>query len=270
MVRLSAAAAVVLAVAAPQLGAGASASVRDTTAGHATPARASHALHTLGVPTLTANLVLTFQDPLNGFHPMGITSDGRLLYTTNGGNSGACMVNTFDLTGKLVHAQACSLDNRDIHWNPATGLLYTKDYDGPSEYQIDPRTGQATLVGPGWYLHPQSSPALNPNGNHILEQEDGTIRFMRWSDGHVIRSTSGFAIGSYPSSEAVAMDGQGHILTWDGDTVFIQDASANLLATVPIPSGHYGFSLSWAHGLLFTADDVSGTTATWYGYEISP
>jgi hypothetical protein len=268
MVRLSAVAALVLTVGVTQLGAGASAAPRDTTAARGTAAHAAHALGS--VPTLTANLVLTFEDPLNSFHPMGITSDGRLLYTTNGGNSGSCRVNTFDLTGSLIRTRACSLDNRDIHWNPLTGTLYTKDYF-QSEYSIDPRTGQSTLVGPGWYAHPQSSPALTPDGNHILEQEDGTIRFMRWSDGHVIRAVSGFAIGGYPSSEAVAMDGQGHILTWDENTVSIQDANHTLLATVPIPFGHYGFSLSFAHGLLFTADDVGGSgSATWYGYEISP
>jgi hypothetical protein len=37
-----------------------------------------------------------------------------------------------------------------------------------------------------------------------------------------------------------------------------------------IPFGHYGFSLSYAQGLLFTADDAGvGGTATWYGYSIS-
>ena len=40
------------------------------------------------VPAWTATLVISFQDPLNGFHPMGITSDGSNYYTTNGGNSG--------------------------------------------------------------------------------------------------------------------------------------------------------------------------------------
>jgi hypothetical protein len=200
---------------------------------------------------------------------MGITTDGVYYYTTNGGNADSCVVNTFDLSGNLVRSSHCTLDDRDIAWNPTAQGLYTKSYDN-NEYQIDPVTGRSTLVGPGWFAYQQSSPSLSPNGRRILEHESGTIRFLRASDGLLLQTRSGFRSGSYPSSEAIAVDRAGHILTWDGITAFVQDGNSNLLGTVQIPFGSYGFALSYTNGLLFTADDVDGFgNATWYGYAIS-
>jgi hypothetical protein len=240
-------------------------STKATKVGHRSARRIAPA-----VPALNATLVITFSDPLNSFHPMGITTDGTYYYTTNGGNSGSCVVNTFDLSGNLVRSVPCSTDNRDIAWNPTAQALAAKSYDD-NEYRIDPVTGQSILIGPGWFAYPQSSPALIPSGRRILEHESGTIRVLRATDGALQHTLSGFRTGSYPSSEAVAVDRAGHILTWDGSTVFVQDSNANLVATVQIPFGTYGFALSYTNGLLFTADDVNGFgNATWYGYTVSP
>jgi hypothetical protein len=240
-------------------------STKATTAGHRSAERTAPV-----VPALNATLVITFSDPVNGYHPMGITTDGTYYYTTNGGNAGACVVNTFDLSGNLVRSSPCSIDNRDIAWNPAAQALVAKSYDD-NEYRIDPVTGQSILVGLGWFAYQQSSPALIPSGRRILEHESGTIRVLRASDGTLLQTLSGFRSGSYPSNEAVAVDRAGHILTWDGSTVFAQDSNANLLATVRIPFGTYGFALSYTNGLLFTADDINGFgNATWYGYTVSP
>jgi len=103
----------------------------------------------------------------------------------------------------------------------------------------------------------------------LLEHEAGTIRLLRKVGGSLLGTRTGFRTGGYPTDEAVALDGSNEILTWDGTTVYVQDENANLLATIDIPSGHYGFSLSYANGLLFTADDVNASgIATWYGYDI--
>jgi hypothetical protein len=241
----------------------------DTTASGAAGPPRSAAARAAG-PTWTATLVLQFTDPLNGFHPMGITTDGTYYYTTNGGNSGSCVVNTFDLTGTLVRSVPCSLDNRAIIWDPLRGGLFTKDFFLNAN-RLDPLTGQSTLISSGWFANSQSSPALASDDRHLYEHESGTIRAIRTSDGHLGNTFTGFRTGDYPSDEAAAVDMAGDILTWDGTTVYVQDHHANLKAMVDVPLGHYGFSLSFANGLLFTADDVDGSgTATWYGYSITP
>jgi hypothetical protein len=220
-------------------------------------------------PRRTATLVISFTDPLNGFHPMGIASSGSKYYTTNGGNAGSCVVNTFDLAGTLESSKPCTLDNRSIMWDPAASRVFTKTYDQDS-YRLNPSTGQATLIGSDWFAYMQSSPAVTVAGHYLLEHEDGTIRVLRKAGGQLHRTLSGFQFGGYPSNEAVAVDDAGHILTWDGTTVYVQDWDHNVLSTISIPQGHYGFSLSFANGLLFTADDVDASgSATWYGYEIT-
>jgi hypothetical protein len=240
-------------------------SIDTTLRGASRPAPASKSM--AHVPRIRADLVITFTDPLNGYHPMGITSDGSSYYTTNGGNSSACVVNTFDLTGSLTHTTSCSLDNRAIIWDPANGGVFTKTYFQTSN-RVDPVTGRDRLIGSGWFAYPQSSPALLGT-QFLLEHESGTIRVLHKVGGSLDHTLTGFHTGGYPSNEAVALDGSNEILTWDGTTVFVQDQNANVLATITIPSGHYGFSLSYTNGLLFTADDVNGSgNATWYGYDI--
>jgi len=221
------------------------------------------------VPVWRASQVISFHDPLNGYHPMGITSDGSNYYTTNGGNSSFCVINTFDLTGTLQNTQSCSLDNRTILWDPANGGVFTKTFYLEAA-RIDPATGASTVISTGWFVHEQSHPAL-VGTSRLLEHEDGQIRVLVKAGGQLTKTLSGFQFGGYPSDEAVAVDDSNDILTWDGSTVYVQDQNGTLLGTIPIPNGHYGFSLSFTNGLLFTADDVNGSgIATWYGYQVGP
>jgi len=177
------------------------------------------------------------------------------------------VVNTFDLNGNLTHTTSCSLDNRAIIWDPANGGVFTKTYERDSN-RVDPVTGRSRLIGSAWFAYEQSSPALLGT-QFLLEHESGTIRVLHKVGGSLDHTLTGFQTGEYPSNEAVALDGSNEILTWDGTTVYVQDQNANVLATITIPSGHYGFSLSYTNGLLFTADDVNASgTATWYGYDI--
>ena len=222
------------------------------------------------VPQWTVTQVLSFTDPLNGYHPMGVASNGQHLYTTNGGNAGACVVNTFSTQGQYQDTQTCTLDNRSIMYDPTNGYFFTKTYDD-NAYRIDPATGQSFLKGSGWFVDQQSSPAVTPGGHYLLEHQDGTIRVLVKAGGALYQTLNGFQYGPYPSDEAVAMYDPTTILTWDGYTLYIQDWNHNVIGTVDIPNGHYGFSLSYTNGMLFTADDVDGNgNATWYGYTLTP
>lgn len=267
-VRLSTVLASVLAIAVMATGGLANAGAADTTlrsgpAGHSVRVPAD-------VPQWTVTQVLSFTDPLNGYHPMGVASNGEHLYTTNGGNAGACVVNTFSTQGQYQDTQTCTLDNRSIMFDPTNGYFFTKTYDD-NAYRIDPATGQSFLKGSGWFAYSQSSPAVTPGGHYLLEQQDGTIRVLVKAGGALYRTLDGFQFGPYPSDEAVAMYDPTTILTWDGFTLYIQDWNHNVIGTASIPNGHYGFSLSYTNGMLFTADDVDANgNATWYGYTLTP
>ena len=89
------------------------------------------------------------------------------------------------------------------------------------------------------------------------------------STGTLVETMTGFFYGGFPSSEAVACNGT-RIFTWDNNLVYVYDMAGTFLESWPVPSGHYGFSLSFANGWLWTSDDGNGGTGTWYGYDVGP
>jgi hypothetical protein len=219
-------------------------------------------------PNESVQLVLQFNDDLYS-HTMGITSDRQYYYTINGGVASRGRINTFDLSGNIVNTTSAFLDARAILWSAHTGAFYVKD-SSYNIYQVNPRTGAASYMGT-WFQWQQSSPAIGPDGRAFVEHQNGNCRVIGVDRGILIHQGTGFRYGAFPSSEAICMDGYSHVLTWNGDTVFVQDKNANLLQTMVIPYGHYGYTLDWANGLLFTADDQNyGSNGTWYGYAISP
>jgi hypothetical protein len=50
--------------------------------------------------------------------------------------------------------------------------------------------------------------------------------------------------------------------------IFVYDLKGKKIKTVEISNGNYGFSLSFANGLIFVADDGDYATGTWYGYDL--
>lgn len=210
-------------------------------------------------------LVISFPDAIQ-MHNVGIASDGSHYYTCNGGNAGSGQLNTYDLDGNFQHSTPCYLDMRAIFFNAADGNLYAKTYD-QALYRVDPVTGATTLVLSGIFVSSQSSPALTPDGQTILEHEDGTIRFLSFQTGQLINTLSGFYFGGYPSNEAVGTDGT-RIFTWDGSLVNVYDMGGVPIESYNLPSGHFGFTLKFVNGLLFAADDGGGGTGTWYGYDV--
>ena len=219
-----------------------------------------------GNPTRTPPvLVISFPDQIL-MHNMGIAAGGSHYYTCNGGNAGSGQINTYDLNGTFQHSTPCYLDMRAIFYNAVDGQLYAKTYD-QALYRVDPTTGATTLVFSGIFAYSQSSPALTPDGQTILEHENGTIRFISFQTGQLIGTLTGFYFGNYPSNEAVGTDG-GRIFTWDGTLVNVYDMTGVPIESYNIPSGHFGFTLKFVNGLLFAADDGGGGTGTWYGYDV--
>lgn len=219
-----------------------------------------------GVPTRDDPvLMISFPDAI-AMHNFSITSDGEYYFTTNGGNASNGQINIYDLNGGFVQTVSANIDARAILYNADDGEVYIKAY-GSDWYRVDPWTGVTTLVLPGIFSWSQSSPGITCDGLTILEHESGTLRFLDSGTGAQVGSLSGLYSGSYPSNEAVACDGA-RIFTWDGNLTYVYDMDGNFIESFNIPNGHYGFSLGWANGLLFTSDDGGGGTGTWYGYDV--
>jgi len=219
-----------------------------------------------GVPTRTPPvLVISFSDAIP-MHNMAIGGHPSHYYTANGGNSSSGQINTYDLNGVLQNTTPCTIDMRAIFYNSATGNLYAKGYDR-NLYQVDPMTGAYSVFHAGMFAYSQSSPAVTPDGTTVLEHENGTIRVLDFATGGLTNTLSGFYFGGYPSNEAVGTDGA-RIFTWDGTLVQVTDMSGAPIESYNLPQGHYGFTLKFVNGLLFAADDGSGGTGTWYGYDV--
>jgi hypothetical protein len=207
-------------------------------------------------------LVISFHDPI-AYHCMGITSDGSYYYTINGGNASWGEIRTYDLSGDPVHTVTCAIDARSIHYNPADGLLYAKGYDR-NWYEVDPQTGAFSVAHATMFQFSQSSGALTPDGDYIMEHEGGTMHWYDAVTGAWVDTMTGFYYGSSPSHFSMATDGA-RLFTWDGTLTYVYDMEGTFIESWEIPQGHYGFSLSFANGLIFTSND---DTDMWYGYDV--
>jgi len=220
----------------------------------------------------SATLSATLQTSLNyavssniGNHPMALTWNGSFYYGIWDGTSPG-QIKRFDVNGILLDSTSVNLDPRDLEYSTADGKFYVKIY-GQDWYRVDVSTGAATLVFPGMFANSQSSPAMSADGLTVYEHESGTIRVLSAVTGQMLRQLTGFATGVYPSTEGLAADGS-HLFTWDGSIVYMYDLQGRLITQFTVPSGNFGFSLSYAKGLLWTSTDVSSGTGTWYGYRL--
>jgi len=207
-------------------------------------------------------LVLSFMDPIQ-MHRMAITSDGDYYYTINGGNASWGEIRTYDLAGNPVLTVACAIDARSIHYSGGDGYFYAKTYNR-DWVRVDPATGSFSTVFTGIFHGSQTSPALTPDGAYIYEHDSGTIYQYDAATGSLMGTMAGFYYGSSPSNGALATDGC-RLFTWDGTLVYVYDMLGTFIESWSVPSGHYGFSESWANGLFWTADD---SLQMWYGYDV--
>ena len=85
----------------------------------------------------TGNEILKLHDPVleivfkdrPGNHNMGIASDGKYLYTCNGGNYTVGRINKYTLTGDSITSYPIAIDMRSIMYNTADGKLYVSGFE---------------------------------------------------------------------------------------------------------------------------------------------
>ncbi len=213
---------------------------------------------------------ITFdEDPQT--HNVHIASDGKYYYTINGGKANKGQICKYSFEGKLIDSYDLPLDMRSIMYNSKENKFYVCTYERKIYSISDMEQRRYELVKSDMYENEQANLAMSPDGKNIYYFDNGILKIYKFPDGKLVKEMSGFDCGKETTtgSSCVAFDGK-HIYTWNSDykMIFIYDTKGKKIKTVEIEKGSYGFTLSYANGLVFVADDGDYATGTWYGYDL--
>ncbi len=218
--------------------------------------------------TLTPVVVFR-ENPLT--HNMHITSDGRFLYTCNGGKAESGQVCRYYPDGTKSACYKIGLDMRSIMYNTSDKKLYVNTYERKLYRIEDLSTGKYTEICGFPERSEQSAPAISTNGKLIYFMEYGVLYAYAMKNLQLKTTLSGLKTADDAASggTSVAVDKK-HIYSWNAaeQTVYIYDLKGEFRKSVKLPLGEYGFSLSFANGLLWVSSDGDYDEGTWYGYAV--
>jgi len=209
------------------------------------------------------------------YHNMGITWDGEYYYTVNGGNTDYSNLNCYDESGELDTEYDISADGRAILYSPAEEQLFVKSY-GLSLEDVDLDFEETSTALEDIFTGEQSSAAISPDGEMLYELREGTVNVFN-ADGD---EETTFELSSYNTTEelgyanAIAASDK-FLFVWAPNSdkeILVYGVDGKYVTKFELPRSGYGFSLSWANGLLWVAEDADGDTdgadGTWYGYTL--
>ena len=209
------------------------------------------------------------ENPLT--HNMHITSDGQFLYTCNGGKSEFGQISKFTMDGNKTDSYKLELDMRSIMFNASDKKLYVHTYE-QKLYKIDDlEKGIYSEVFDFSERSEQSVPAFSDNGKLIYFMEYGQVFIYSLKNKKLKDTLSGLnsTDNAADGGTAIAVDKK-NIYCWDAgqQTVYIYDLKGKFRKSLVLKHGNYGFSLSFANGLLWVSDDGNYEEGTWYGYVV--
>ncbi len=207
------------------------------------------------------------------YHNVGITFGDDRYYTLNGGNEGWGLINAYDAEGMLLDSWEIEIDGRSIHWNPEEEMLYAKPY-GLDVHVIDPDDGEADVDLTDVFYEENSSVAMSTDGEFYYElTEDGEVMVR---ESFLGEDEDDFEL-SHVSIEhgyqyALAASDK-YLFAWDeGGLVYVYGLDGDYVDRFELPRDGFGFSLSWANGMLWIAEDADaaddGGDGYWYGYRL--
>ncbi|NVO20044.1 MAG: hypothetical protein HXX13_10110 [Bacteroidetes bacterium] len=204
-------------------------------------------------------------------HNMHIASDGKFLYTCNGGKPEEGQISKYTLEGELVGSYKIELDMRSILFNPSDKKLYVSTYDKDVYKISDLVMGVYKQV-----LHiedrdGQSTPAFSADGKHICYLENDTLFMYNLKTGDLDSRIAGFTNADVAPYDCIAVAiYNNHIFTWNSEefTVLAFDMDGNFIDSFELEHGSYAFSLSVANGLIWVSEDGNYDIGTWYGYDL--
>lgn len=214
--------------------------------------------------------VLTFNDdPLT--HNMGIVSDGNYYYSINGGVTHKGQINKYSFYGKLIESYEISLDMRGVFYNVKDKKFYVNCYDKAIYRITDMSSGKYELIKQDLYENEQTSLALSADGKLLYCFNKGELKIYKFPSFKLSKTLTGIDYGSgHSNGEAAIAVSKKNFYTWNASEkmIFVYDLKGKKIKTINISDGDYGFSLSFANGLLFVATDGNYDIGTWYGYNL--
>ncbi|MBN2466120.1 hypothetical protein JXD38_10920 [candidate division WOR-3 bacterium] len=210
------------------------------------------------------------------YHNMGIAWDGDYYYTVNGGNTDYSDLNLYDESGSLEDSYDFGTDGRAILYSPDEEQLYLKEY-GTDLSWVDLDFEEAGLEHEDVFRGDQSHVAMSPDGEKLYELYEGTVYVYDAITGD---EETSFELPSYNTTgergyaNAIAASGK-FLFVWapDSDTdILVYGIDGKYVTKFTLPRSGFGFSLSWANGMLWIAEDADGDSdgadGTWYGYAL--
>jgi len=204
-------------------------------------------------------------------HNMHIASDGNFLYTCNGGKTESGQISKFNPDGTKIGSYKIELDMRSVMYNPSDKKLYVYTYSHKLYKINDLIQGNYSEV----YDFPdrieQASTALSTDGKLLYFMEFGELFVYSMKNGMLKTTLSGLntSDNAADGGTAVAVDKR-HIYSWNAvdQTVYIYDLKGKFQKSVKLSQGGYGYSLSFANGMLWVSIDGNYDEGTWYGYVV--
>ena len=210
------------------------------------------------------------------YHNMGITWDGEYYYTVNGGNTEYSDLNTYDDAGEPDESYDLSVDGRAIFYSPDDEQLYLKAFGTDLSY-VDLGMEETDIEHEGIFNGEQSHPAMSPDGLKLYELLDGEVYVYDASTGD---EESSLELSSYNTTSelgyaySIAASDR-FLFVWAPNSdreILVYGVDGKYVTKFELPRSGYGFSLSWANGMLWIAEDADGdedgADGTWYGYEL--
>ncbi len=226
-------------------------------------------------PSVTPVQNMEFTDHVY-YHNMGITWDGSHYFTVNGGNTGYSKLNEFDDEGGEVETYDLGIDGRAIFYDPDNEQLYVKTY-GTDLTSVDLDLEETDTEHEGMFRGEQSHAAMSPDGLKFYELYNGKVYVYDASTGD---EDEIFKLSSYSTTEelgftyAIAASDK-FLFVWAPNSdkeVLVYGLDGKYVTKFELPRSGFGFSLSWANGMLWIAEDADGSSdgsdGTWYGYTL--
>lgn len=206
-----------------------------------------------------------------GTHNMGITSDGEYYFTCNGGKVQEGKISKYSLSGNFMKSYDIELDMRSIMYNPKDKHLYVNCYDQNIYRITNLEDGSFQLVFSELHNNEQVSLALDPKGKYFHCFDNGSLTIYNLDDGSVKERLYGLQCGpDLLSGNSTVAVSKKYIITSNTEKqlLYCYDKKGNLKETIEYNKGDYGFSLSYANGMIFIAKDGDYSMGSWYGYEV--
>lgn len=222
------------------------------------------------VQAQTVSPVITFEElPLT--HNMHIASDGKFLYTCNGGVAENGQISKYTLTGEKIASYKYELDMRSILYNADDRKLYVTTYDQRLIRINDLMMGTFSEVWTFDDRDGQSTPAFNADGKLLYFYDDGDVYIYDFKTKELKETLTDLGLVNHApyGSTAIAVDAE-NIYTWNGEEKILLafDLKGKPRKAYQLEKGDYAFSLSVANGLVWVSTDGNYETGTWYGYKI--